>query len=381
METPTVKAVRGVLPAESRERSLAIGLGYFAVAALAYCASFVSIALVASWPAKVGMSIVNGLTVGIFFIVGHDACHGSLTPNGSLNKWLGRIAFLPSLHPFAAWEYSHNALHHGWTNLRGKDPVYAPRTLTEFRALPRWRQRVERLYRSWPGILPLYLLTIWWPLEMAPSAEHRSHIDKRGTFVFDRALVFAFPVLQAVVLWLVLSHRHLASPWVGLATIALAVVVPFLAFSWLIGFATFQHHTHPLVLWYDDEREWNYFRSQVQGTVHVEFPRWVELLLNNIMEHTAHHVDTRVPLYNLTAAQDSLEEAFGEENVITERFSFRGMSETFRTCQLYDYELHRWMSFDGVPTTGARSLDSEANAAASSDAFGGAVGDLLRAAG
>src|SRR4029079_17404395 len=73
------------------------------------------------------------------------------------------------------------------------------------------------------------------------------------------------------------------------AVAALGVAVPFLAFTWLMGFATFQHHTHPRVLWYDDESEWSYFRSQVQGTVHVEFPRWVELLLHNIMEHTAHH--------------------------------------------------------------------------------------------
>ena len=356
MTTPSVKAVRGVLPAESRDRSLVVGLSYFAAAAIVYSATFAAIGLVAGWSARVGWSLVNGLTVGILFIVGHDACHGSLTPDGALNKWLGRIAFLPSLHPFAAWEYSHNALHHGWTNLRGKDPVYAPRTLAEFRALPRWRQRMERLYRSWPGLLPLYLLTIWWPLEIAPDVEHRSHIDKRGTFVFDRALVFAFPVLQAAVLGTVVSHQHLASPGTAWATVALALIAPFLAFSWLIAFATFQHHTHPLVLWYDDENEWNYFRSQVQGTVHVEFPRWVELLLNNIMEHTAHHVDTRVPLYNLTAAQDALEEAFGAENVITERFSFKGMSRTFRACQLYDYGLHRWLTFDGVPTTDARYL-------------------------
>ena len=359
METPSVKTVRGVLPAESRERSLGIGLAYFATAALLYSVSFVAIGLAGSWLVRIGLSLANGLVVGIFFIVGHDACHGSLTPSSTLNRWLGRIAFLPSLHPFAAWEYSHNALHHGWTNLRGKDPVYAPRTLAEFRALPRWRQRLERLYRSWPGLLPLYVLTIWWPLEIDPSAEHRSHIDKRGTFAFDRALVIAFPLLQALVLATLMSHRELASPWVASATVALAVIVPFLTFSALIGFATFQHHTHPRVLWYDDEREWNYFRSQVRGTVHVEFPRWVELLLNNIMEHTAHHVDTRVPLYNLTSAQDAIEEAFGEENVITERFSLSGLSRTLRVCQLYDYEQHCWMSFDGVPTTDARRLESE----------------------
>ena len=74
-------------------------------------------------------------------------------------------------------------------------------------------------------------------------------------------------------------------------------------------------------------------------------------MLHNIMEHTAHHVDTRVPLYHLTNAQSAIEHAFGEENVITEPFTFAGMTRTFQTCQLYSYETHQWLSFDGVPTT------------------------------
>lgn len=355
----TVKAIREALPSEARERSTRIGGLHFAVATILYWVSFVAITIPSSWPARFGLAIVNGLAIGILFIVGHDACHGSLTPKSTLNKWLGRIAFLPSLHPYSAWEYSHNALHHGWTNLRGKDPVYCPRTLAEFRALSSGQQRLERLYRSWLGILPLYLLTIWWPLEIRPSAMHRKHIDKRGTFGFDRAIVLAFPLLQVAVLSVASTIWHAATVKELAAVCGLGLVVPFLAFSWLIGFATFQHHTHPRVLWYRDEAEWNFFRAQVQSTVHVEFPRWLDRLLNNIMQHTAHHVDTRVPLYHLTNAQQALEAAFGEENVITEPFSFAGMSETFRSCQLYDYDEHCWLTFDGRRTTPARSFHAE----------------------
>jgi omega-6 fatty acid desaturase (delta-12 desaturase) len=351
----SVKEIRGALPDHSRERSTLKGVGYFAVSALLYWLTFAAIGAVDSWPARIGAALLNGLTIGIVFIVGHDACHGSLTPRSTLNRWLGRLAFLPSLHPYSAWEYSHNALHHGWTNLRGKDPVYCPRTLDEFRALPRWRQRLERVHRTWLGILPLYLSEIWWKLEMAPAPHHRTHIDKRGTFAFDRALVLAFPLVQSAVMAVLLTARGIAGPD-SAGVIALSVIVPFLVFNWLIGFATFQHHTHPRVVWYRDEAEWSFFRAQVQGTVHVQFPRWVELALHNIMEHTAHHVDTRVPLYNLTAAQATLESAFGEENVITVPFSLAGMSRTFRACQLYDFEAHRWLTFDGVPTSESRVL-------------------------
>ena len=353
----SVKGVRDVLPATSRDRSLSLGLGYFAASAVLYWMTFSTIALAPWWSLRVAMAIVNGLATGVLFIVGHDACHGSLTPSSTLNAWLGRAAFLPSLHPFAAWEYSHNALHHGWTNLKSKDPVYCPMTIDEYRRLSPARQWFERVSRSWVGMLPLYLFEIWWPLEIHPNAEHRRHIDKRGTFVFDRAIVLAFPLVQAAVLFGIAmatgDRQHV------LGIVFLGVVVPFLAFNWLIGFATFQHHTHPRVVWYDSASEWNFFRAQVQGTVHIVFPRWIETLLHNIMEHTAHHVDTRVPLYHLTSAQAAVEAAFGEENVIAEPFTFAGMARTFRTCQLYDFERHQWLRFDGTPTTQPRELSRE----------------------
>jgi omega-6 fatty acid desaturase (delta-12 desaturase) len=351
----SVKAVRDTLPADARERSAAVGVACFAVSLLGWGAVTAALALAPSWWARVPLAVAGGLAAGVLFIVGHDACHGSLTPSAGLNGLLGRVAFLPSLHPFVAWAHSHNALHHGWTNLRGKDPVYAPLTLGEYRALGPWRRLLERAYRTWLGVGLLYLLEIWWPLEIVPNAEHRAPMDRRGSFARDRALVLAFVPLEALGLY------ALSGSW---AVAALGVVLPFLTFAWLMGFATFQHHTHPRVVWYDDEREWSYYRSQVQGTVHVEFPRWVDALLHHIMDHTAHHVDTRVPLYRLKDAQRAVEEAFGEENVISVPFSLGGTRRTFRACQLYDYRAHRWLSFDGTPTTAPRRLDEEARASA-----------------
>jgi omega-6 fatty acid desaturase (delta-12 desaturase) len=359
--TLSPKDVRSVIPVALRERSVSKGLWYFAISAAVYSATFIAIALPQSTVARVLVALLNGLAVGVLFVVGHDACHGSLTPSGKLNLWLGRLAFLPSLHPYSAWEYSHNAMHHGWTNLRGKDPVYAPLTMEEYLAMSRGRRWLERAFRSEIGVLLMYLVTIWWPLGVRPTAHHRRQIDKRGTFKFDRSLVLGYPIVQAAAL-LIASRVFGLSPAATVTTVLLGVIVPFLTFTWLIGFATFQHHTHPRVIWYDDDREWNFFRSQVQGTVHVVFPRWIELALHNIMEHTAHHIDMKVPLYNLTDAQKSVEAAFGEENVVSEEFSFAGLRATFRTCQLYDYDLHQWLSFDGVPMTEPRILEREAAA-------------------
>ncbi len=60
-----------------------------------------------------------GFVIGRLFIIGHDACHQSLTPHRELNKWIGRYAFLYSLTPFSLWDTGHNVVHHGYTNLKG----------------------------------------------------------------------------------------------------------------------------------------------------------------------------------------------------------------------------------------------------------------------
>jgi hypothetical protein len=49
---------------------------------------------------KLLCGLAEDFATGRLFIIGHDACHQSLTPHSRLNKWLGRIAFLPPLTPY-----------------------------------------------------------------------------------------------------------------------------------------------------------------------------------------------------------------------------------------------------------------------------------------
>ena len=95
-----------------------------------------------------------GFVIGRLFIIGHDACHQSLTPHRELNKWIGRYAFLYSLTPFSLWDTGHNVVHHGYTNLKGVDFVWTPLTAEEFAELGPLGRLMEYLYRSgWaPGL-------------------------------------------------------------------------------------------------------------------------------------------------------------------------------------------------------------------------------------
>jgi hypothetical protein len=41
----------------------------------------------------------TGVVISRLFILGHDVCPQSFTPHRGLNRWIGRLAFLPSLTP------------------------------------------------------------------------------------------------------------------------------------------------------------------------------------------------------------------------------------------------------------------------------------------
>ena len=74
-----------------------------------------------------------------------------------------------------------------------------------------------------------------------------------------------------------------------------------------MGWAIFEHHTHPDVPWFDDEAAWRAAGAQVACTVHVILPMPCDALLHFIMQHTAHHLDVTIPLYRLRDAQRVVE--------------------------------------------------------------------------
>ena len=76
----------------------------------------------------------------------------------------------------------------------------------------------------------------------------------------------------------------------------------------------------------------------------------MELLTGHIMQHTAHHVDSKIPLYRLTGSQSCLESAYPQD-IVVEKWTLATLGKTLARCKLYDYENHRWLNFCGKPTS------------------------------
>ena len=217
---------------------------------------------------KLLCGLAAGFVIGRLFIIGHDACHQSLTPHRELNKWIGRYAFLYSLTPFSLWDTGHNVVHHGYTNLKGVDFVWTPLTAEEFAALGPVDRLMQYLYRSgWaPGLY--YLVEIWWKREFFPNKTHMP--TRRPIFFKDSLLVTVYGAL-----WLgVMSYAAVATGQSVALTLLMGVLVPFLFWNTMIGFVVYVHHTHVRVSWHNDKSAWTKAQPFVSTTVHLSHEDW-----------------------------------------------------------------------------------------------------------
>ena len=312
-----------------RAKADVFALGLFA----ADCVMYAGFTALAAAHVPIALRIAAGLAAGVLlavlFVVGHDACHGSFTSRRWLNAAIGRIAFLPTLTPYSAWELSHNLTHHVYTNLKPLDYVWTPLSKDEYDALPRWRKKLERIYRHPLGLALYYPVEIW--------SKRLLFRPFKPRYIADSALCSgAFLLIGGLV------ARQ------GFAAVVFALAWPFAVWSWLMSWALLAQHTHPRIPWFDDEREWRAAQAQGSVTVHVIAPGPLNFMLHRIMEHTAHHLDVTVPLYHLAAAQADLERQC--EELVVERWTPRSFLAQIRSCKLYDYAGRQWLDFEGNPT-------------------------------
>ena len=66
--------------------------------------------------------------------------------------------------------------------------------------------------------------------------------------------------------------------------------------------------------------------------------------------HPVHHLHPKIPCYHAYQAQLLLDARL--RAAVVRKFGIGWLVDTMRACKLYDWEGHRWLAFDGTPTTG-----------------------------
>lgn len=350
--------IRAHIDPHSHERSHWKAWSLFLLVFSVYAASLfgaiysAQLPILPSWMWKSLLVFTNGGAIAVLFIIGHDGCHRCYSPSRIADGFIGRACFLPCLWSFSTWRVVHNYFHHGYTNIKDKDTSWPPMSLEEFENASWLEQKIERHIRTRLGIATHWLYSVWWRRGVFPQPCDWQLINKRKfEYIWETALIIAFAIAEVAMVVKLGAHEFSAlGPLASVAAVFVYLGIPFWLYGFWTGLITLVQHTHPTTVWFANQNEWTFFDSQIDGTVHFKPPPIIALFFIDVMEHNAHHVDTMIPLYNLIGPQSSLERAY-PDNIIVEEFSFGSVRNILNTCQLYDFENHCWLDFDGNRTT------------------------------
>jgi omega-6 fatty acid desaturase (delta-12 desaturase) len=284
-----------------------VALGYLAIA-------------VAPWFLLPLAWCFTGTALTGFFVIGHDCGHRSFAHRKWVNDLVGHFAMAPLIYPFHSWRILHNT-HHRYTNKMDVDNAWQPFRPERY---GEFSKPLQMAYQWMRGKLWWLASIIHWAglhftlTNFAPK--DRSSVKLSIAVVLGFAAV-VFPTLIAIG---------------GIWGFVKFWLLPWLVYHFWMSTFTLVHHTMPDIEFQEPE-VWDAAKAQLSGTVHCEYPAWVELLCHHINVHVPHHLSTAIPSYNLRLAHDSLRQNWSDY-LYECQFSWNLMQTITNQCHLYHPE-------------------------------------------
>jgi acyl-lipid omega-6 desaturase (Delta-12 desaturase) len=286
------------------------------------------------WLAIPAILLAAGFMVRIFIIF-HDCGHGSFFKSPRANDIVGFITGVLTFTPYHYWRANH-AKHHatsGNLDKRGWGDVWMM-TVDEYRAAPRKLQLQYRLYRNpfvMLGLGPLFILLI-----SHRFVRRQSSLSQKMSVYTTNVVILA---VAAALIWLMGFKAYLA--------IQLPILFVGLASGvWLF----YVQHQFEGVYW-KRNNEWDFDSASLEGGSFYNLPVVLRWFTGNIGYHHVHHLNSRIPNYNLPKCQKRIPELKAAPTI--------GLFSSFKslTFRLWDERQNRLISFGQMK---AMQLDSGA---------------------
>lgn len=312
-----LRDVLKTLPREcfQQNRRKAITAALFSV--LMVCLGYGAIAL-SPWYLLPLAWIFTGTALTGCFVIAHDCGHRSFARRPWVNDLVGHLFLIPLIYPFHCWRILHDR-HHTHTNKVDVDNAwhpFSPKVYATLHPALRWGYQMLRGKFWWVASIVHWIGLHFNLNQFEPKDRNKAKLSI-GVTVISGSIILPSLVIG-------LGFWGLVKFW----------LLPWMVYHFWMSTFTLVHHTTENVP-FREASQWNEVEAQLFGTVHCEYPAWVESLCHHINVHVPHHLSTGIPSYNLRMAYDCLKQTWGND-LQESRFSWALMREITERYHLYE---------------------------------------------
>jgi len=257
------------------------------------------------------------------FIIFHDCGHGSFFKSGKANETIGKLFGILAFTPYYKWHNQHLRHHANVGNLdkRGEGDVWTL-TKAEYLASSKWGKLKYRVYRN--PLIMFGIGSLWVFLIQNRLTSKTMTRKEKVNIYFTNAVL----LLLCIVMSLAIGFMNF-----------LIIQLLILYISAIGGLYLFyMQHQFEDVTWFRTDK-WNYRTVALEGSSFVKFPKLFQWFSGNIGFHHIHHLNSRIPNYNLDKCY--------RENPVLRDIKPVTFLKSFRSLnlRLWDEQLHRLVSF------------------------------------
>lgn len=300
-------------------------LSYFGTFLVFFAALTGATLLWGRWLAMAPLVVAAAFAGVRLYVLQHDCGHLSLFTTRGRNMLAGYGLSFVTLTPFRAMQYNHNLHHANVGNLdhRETGEIYTM-TLAEWEAAPWHMRAVYRIYRN-PLFLILaggafvYFLRYRWP-------KNAGHVGWQGVAAHNVMVLIFF---GAMVLGFGLP---------GLLTLVATAIVA----SWIGVFLVYLQHNFENTHW-GRKPDLDFETAVLKGSSALDLGWLWDLGTGNIAYHDIHHLNPRIPSYNLRRCHREMRDIMKPDLI--------GWREAFRsfTLKVWDEEAQKLAPFPKRP--------------------------------